>query len=778
MNAAHNHLSSNTNSKMPSKQRSRQPRYEGNGSSGVDDSKFMTNKRMTNEDHNSRGAAMKQVSKRSVGSESSGSKVSGVVGLETEFDLDKHRDYDVPRSSRRRYDDGESTIQDDNLTDEQRAWAGIDEILDDDGSMGEEDVLPEGIMAVLQQSPTRSGHDDGEDYEEEEDSDEDSHDHAMKMFCGYSANEDTVGGGGDLPTLMDSSFSSQFSQESARSVFTYLSRNNIIVQRDIQDGPLKNFLTEMAYTIEQTQAIGEERGEKDRPNIHQTKVNHYDDDDDETEIQLLEEGAEPEKGGNEAVKEKHDADDDTSTSLDPIGQQIVNAIMTEMKRMKESDEYDEDDHVEEDDGYDDEEYDEEVIEDDDKEYYDDGDDSEYVVHKESKESTQVSPRQPPRKSCVKSPKTSPKNVSAPIPDPRDLPPMKDFVPDDECNNSIASLDTFQDDEVDKILTHQNPMAWACFGDLQFDSSHVTEQPVLPTTPLDDDDDDDYDGFNDEQSPYTNGRPIQSIKDQIVSGVVRPSQGSQIEPHSPQSPSKSRRQSVSKSPMKKKKKPPVAGGGAETVVRRQSVRNNGAPATPMRRPKNPTTGTPKVMRKSVSRPDGGGATPTPKVMRKSVKRSDGTPMVTPKVLRKSVSRPDETAPTPSIVRRSVSRQPPPKMPLQPGKKPTTGRTPVAKRNPSVSNGGSRPPPGEGENGLRRTPRKVRPAGHGPPTPLSAARSTRPGENNAAGDSAGLPKIPQTHFRTPSMVKKKKVNGQGAPSEGSPRRSVRKVRPPTG
>ena len=390
---AADHRSSTNNGKMPSKKHSRQPVYEADGSSRSDENKSMPSI-MTKDSHDrfrgQRVAAVKQVSKRSISSESSGSKVSGMTGFETEFDLDKHRNYDVARS-RQRYEECEptrasSTLEDDNLTDEQRAWAGIDAILDDDVSIGEDDVLPEGIREALQHSQKRGGDDYGDD---EEDSDEDSHDHAMKMFCGYSAGED----GGDLPTLMDSSFTSQFSQESARSVansvFSYLSKNNIIVQRDIHDGPLKNFLSEMAFNVEQTEAVNEEDEENDQKIVN--------DDDDETEIELLEEGASPKKRESEAAKDKDE--DDTSTSLDPIGQQIINAIMTEMKRMKESDEYDEDDHVDDDDddddddAYDEDEYDEERVEDDDGEYYDDGEYGEYEGENGVKESAPVSPRQ-------------------------------------------------------------------------------------------------------------------------------------------------------------------------------------------------------------------------------------------------------------------------------------------------------------------------------------------------------------------------------------------------
>lgn len=745
-----NHLSSNTNnSKMPSRRRSTQSRYEAEASSRSDGNKSMPSiMTRDSKDHHRRGvaASMKQVSKRSVHSESSGSKLSGMTGLEPEFDLDKHRDYDIARS-RRRYEECESprassTQGDDNLTDEQRAWAGIDAILDDDGSVGEEtDVLPEGIMAALQQSPTRGGHDCDEEDDVDEDDSDDSHDHALKMFCGYSAKED----GGDMPTLMNSSFSSQFSQESARSVFSYLSRNNIIVQRDIQDGPLKSFLTEMAYNIEQGEALNEE-------DEHNNQQPDSDDDDDETEIQLLEESYR--RDGEEATQNRRKEEDDTSTSLDPIGQQIINAIMMEMNRMKESDEYDEDDHVY-DEAYDEDEYEEVVVEDEDDEYYDDGkQQDEYPMEYNTEEYAPVSPPQSQSKNSSGSPKESPKNSAVskpkqgPVVDPRELPPLKDFVPEDECNNSIASMDTFQDDEVCKILTHQNPMAWASFGDLHFDSNHVTEQSELPSTPLDDEDDDD---FHSQSSPHENGpvSPLRSIKDQIMSGVVQPSSPIvQKEPQSPQrsplpqSPSKSKnRQSLSKSPMKKKKKPPAA-GGAEAVPRRKSVRNSGAPLKETRqsttRSKNPNA-TPKVMRKSVSRPVDG-ATPTPKGMRKSVRRQDET-TTTPKLVRKSISRPDGTAPTPKPVRKSASRQSPPKTPQQ-GKKPS-GR-PVAKRNPSIRTD-------ERDNGVRRSvsARKVRPVGQEPSSPQSDVRSTKPGES-----------IPQTPSRTPSMVRKKKVNGTSA------------------
>ena len=400
--------------------------------------------------------------------------------------------------------------------------------------------------------------------------------------------------------------------------------------------------------------------------------------------------------------------------------------MAEMKRMKESDEYDEDDPNPV------EEYEEEYLDDEqtheEEEYYEEELEEEYEMEPETV--TKVATK----KESSRHPKTSFKPStpkSEPIVDPRDLPEIKavGFVPEDDLNNSVPSLDTFQDDEVGKILVHQNPMAWASFGDLNFDSTQIAQERELPPTPFD---------AGELEGQYSPVSPVRSVKDEIVSGIV----GAATVPQSPQSPppspTKPKRRPNPKSPLKKKKKP-VSPGGTEGGMRRSMVRPDGAPeemrqstATP--RLKNPTA-TPKVLRKSVMRP--GGAAPTPKVVRKSVKRPDGA-TATPRLVRKSISRPDGAISSPNTMRKSVSRQ-------------STSRTPslvkksvvrqAPKRNPSSNR------PGEGESDVRRSVRKVKPNPE-----LGASQSGLRMSVVAEGEySAGTPKSP---------TKKKVIKGKSS------------------
>lgn len=661
-----------------------------------------------------RASALKPSSKKwtsSASSESSDSKLSGATGFDTEFDVDKHRHYDVA-NSRRRYEElsirncssHDGSADESNMTEEQRAWAGIDAILDDNESVNPEteNVLSQEIMAALQRTPNSA---DEEDYDDDYDDDsEDSHDEKMKMFCGGGLKLGDSAAYDELPNLMDSSFSSQFSQESARSIFSYLSKNNIIVQRDIQDGPLKSFLTDMACNLEQGKPIEEGHENQD-----------VDDVDDDTEIHLIED-AKVNSNQKGDTKETGDGEEDV-VSLDPIGQQIINAIMTEMQRMKESDEYDEDDDV--DDQYYDDEYDEvEVEESCDEEVYDE---------QEEDEEREV------ERSPTRSPTTSPINMGrAPAQKIKqevaiqNLPDIKDrsFVEEEDLNNSIPSLDTFQDDEVNKILVHQNPMAWASFGDLHFDSNHAQPRE-LPKTPL-------YEEESEGQpSPFS---PIRSVRDEIVSGIVSPPISRKEAPSPPPpSSSKPKRQPVAKTQMKKKKKPQGAG---ETAARRQSVVrvDSGCPTGEMRQ-STARTKTPKLMRKSMA-----GAAPTPKMVRKSIKRTEPT-AGTPKVMRKSVARPDVTpAVTPCTTRRSVSSLSTPRQTPGQGRKLPARQ--CSKRGPAVKEGTAARNP-EGDKNMRRSV-----ARKGRPNPGLGASQSEPRNQASAGDP---PSGPQSPSRKKKMIK---------------------------
>ena len=564
-------------------------------------------------------ATPKQGSKRSVSSESSESKLSGAIGFETEFDIDKHRDYDI-RQPRRSYNDCATTrasmVHDEsNMSDEQRAWAGIDAILDDDDeSLDPENVLSKEIIAALRQTPPRPRiEDNGED--DNSTSSEDSHDHALKVFCGIKSGESVE----DLPNLMNSSFSSQFSHESARSVFSFLSKHNIIVQRDIKNGPLKNFLADMAYNLEKEEPIEEdfessEHGESIAENVDNDDDEHADDGKGSSNVDSAIIAAKQEQG---KIKDE---------VLDPIGQQIINAIMTEMKRMKETNEYDEDSHRGSEEA---EEYAEIIL-----------------VHKELQQTSKsFATRQGTRENELKSRLKPQKSAGL-----RDTKESAEHVvtPEDDLNNSIPSLDTFQDDEVYKILDHQNPMAWASFGDLHFDSNHVCEEPTLPQTPL-------YNGeTEDHSSPSpTSHFPIKCLRNEIVSGIVSPPTGRK-DPSVPTnvSPSKGKRRLTCK--QKATTSAGIPNSQNDSQSPRQSLRKNGTPSSSIQhstsRSKN-SCATPKVIRKPTSKAEG--ATQTPRVLRKSIKRPDGvtkTQKKTPKsqmpstmlkLVEPAISRPSST-----------------------------------------------------------------------------------------------------------------------------------------
>ena len=585
----------------------------------------------------------------------------------TAFDVDKHREYDVQKVvEEETVQPSRSADDDDNLTDEQRAWAGIDEILADNGSVYPGSILPSVIMNALQDSHSTQGgylDEQGEptfkpevEYGMEPDSDDDSHDQAMKMLCGYSKSGVHHN---DLPVLMDSSFSSlssQMSHESARSVLSYLSRNNIILQRDISEGPLKDFLMEMTSDLldENAETNGEENVFTDDGAAQRNG------------------GTSQENNGKEVV-------------LDAIGQQLVNAILTEMQRMRESEEYDEDD-------YDDGDYD--VAELGSEEYSDENDEAENLedVHEYNDQPHPAEKNHPFRE--------SPKSPKEPKRDPRE-PDLDDCeeIMEENLNDSIPSMDTFQDDEVTKILDDQDPSAWSTFGDLQFDPGEAAQPPSLPMSPF----------------------GVRELKGDTPPVSPDRKNSSKMErSREPASPSRTKR--VPKSPHKKKK--PTTGIPS-------SPRTPSSPRKSASRPGGDSPGGARHKTSRKPRPEGGVA--TPKLARKPVKRSDAlttSPTASPRV-----------PSTPKEMRKSVSRPP-----ATPGKTPKPVRKVTAR--PS---GGSRPPPTPSQRkkpSARSTPRSLQSESH----------------------------VETPHRRSsprPEVRKKKPVKGR---PEDTPRRSVRKPRPP--
>jgi hypothetical protein len=752
----------------------------------------------------------RQLSRKSVYSESSDDRTAQedvLRRMDTQYDLDKHRSYAVPeqdeRLSRpRRYSLTESstnkTDYNDSLTEEQRAWAGIDSLLRHDGdaeSIDVRDVLSPEIIAGL-----KSASNYGSDYDEGDDHDyadsgtehtEDSHDRAMKLFCGVgsslpsSLGNSLASTGQDLPTLMESSFSSQMTSSSARSIVSYLSRNNIIIQTDLREGPLKNFLAEIALNLEGN--IEEEEDEGPLPVPHQSR-----------------QGPPPD--------------------LDPLGQQIVNAIMMEMKKMRETDDYDRDDDVDEEDDYDRDDpieysdereagYPEEGYQDyDGQEVQVEVDEDQYYREPEPEPIRQspppkTSPKKTPGTKRYDSPKVTAKSPpqqevwkasEEPIIDMADMEdPMDGEFGQEDDLQSMPSMATFQAGEVDKILGDQDPLAWNTFGDIQFDSSHHRKEAALG--PEMDAYQDEFDGYDDlaydqadeqllyeaEEQQYEDedGQqyeenlplpppPVRSVRDQIVSGVVRPHPNIlREEPPMSQYPS-------TKAPTKKKKK------RAPTQQQQQQQQQEGSPreGRPLRRSKAaPSPRSPQERSKSLSR------SRSKSVSKKT--RSPGpvdsqryasprrNPSTTSKVGRKPVSRPDEhitpkairkalIVGTPKVTRKAATR---PGTPAGLTPRKSTSRTPGATPKVGRKVSMSRPPP--------TTPRKQTSMPMVPRTPKTPKTPKTPRRAQSARSGEEATDRPRQAPRSSVVRKPKLMSAQQRMSQSFSDFGTTKTRGPT-
>lgn len=153
--------------------------------------------------------------------------------LKSKFDIDAPRK-PVPRTASS--DAITIASRDDGLTPEQRAWKGIDDILDDNESIATYDVLPEEIVKALSissstlpnfaKSPVRRG--------------------------GKKATFREEMQGDDLPELMNSSFSSLMSDNTAgtkQSLLSYVSAKNFVVQGEDAGDPMKQFLGNLAGAV-------------------------------------------------------------------------------------------------------------------------------------------------------------------------------------------------------------------------------------------------------------------------------------------------------------------------------------------------------------------------------------------------------------------------------------------------------------------------------------------------------------------------------------------------
>jgi len=188
-------------------------------------------------------------------------------------------DVDAPRTPmvRRLPPDDATLASNDNdnegLTEEQRAWAGIESVLDDNETIDTREVLPEEVIQAMsysyssmQSASLRMGsprrqrkalsklQDSQQQPLEEKEEDDvslDSHDRALRKMCGGHQNDDN-----DIPALLNSSFSSLQSEQTAKSILSFVSAKNLIVQDNFEDGPLKDFLGNMTKALERKKQVG------------------------------------------------------------------------------------------------------------------------------------------------------------------------------------------------------------------------------------------------------------------------------------------------------------------------------------------------------------------------------------------------------------------------------------------------------------------------------------------------------------------------------------------
>jgi hypothetical protein len=163
-------------------------------------------------------------------------------------------DVDAPRDPVRQRPDcasvAESTVVD-SLAEEDRAWAGIEAVLDDIESVATHDVLSEALIRSSSSSiPATSflGKERPED--DNDDNYDDSHDAFME---GLSAEKSSHGD--EMPSL--ASYSSLLSAVSiAQSILSCISKRNLILQEDLTDNPMKEFIGSITNTLERKQQAG------------------------------------------------------------------------------------------------------------------------------------------------------------------------------------------------------------------------------------------------------------------------------------------------------------------------------------------------------------------------------------------------------------------------------------------------------------------------------------------------------------------------------------------
>jgi hypothetical protein len=165
-------------------------------------------------------------------------------------------DVDAPRDSVRQRQDcasvAESTLV--GLTEEERAWAGIEAVLDDIESVATHDVLPEAVIRSRSSSssskPATSFLGKGMSEDDDGDNDIDSHDAFMEGL-----NAEQSPDGDDMPLL--ASYSSLLSTVSiAQSIISCLSKRDLISQEDLVDNPVEEFIGSMTDTLEKKQQAG------------------------------------------------------------------------------------------------------------------------------------------------------------------------------------------------------------------------------------------------------------------------------------------------------------------------------------------------------------------------------------------------------------------------------------------------------------------------------------------------------------------------------------------
>lgn len=195
-------------------------------------------------------------------------------------------DVDIPthRAHRRRPSIGTVESQRAHMTGEERAWAGINDILDgDDGeSVMTKEVLPKEIIEAMNRSfgsilsvKVRSLDKDAKSlswskitpqverkdqaqyqkqiqYDEQSNNSEESHDNNMKQLCGYLSPSSA-----QMPGLMDMSFSSMQSETSAVSLLSYVTSKNLIKQEAVTDTALKGFLGNITKVLERKQQVSQ-----------------------------------------------------------------------------------------------------------------------------------------------------------------------------------------------------------------------------------------------------------------------------------------------------------------------------------------------------------------------------------------------------------------------------------------------------------------------------------------------------------------------------------------